>query len=377
MRRGRTLLIVTLAALAIAAGCGGEERAAAPATTAPAAVPTVGPGGATGAELSFESDRAPEGVPEIYMVRADGSGLARLAIGPLPLDSRSGTGAHSWSPDGQRVAFSSGEPFLAGDGNQDIYVANADGSGLTRLTDDPGDDFAPKWSPDGQRIAFMSTRDGNLEVYVMNADGSGQTNLTNDPANDAFGVFVFFPDPWSPDGKLIAFNRDGKGYVVSVEGTSEIRPIADVQGLFGGWAPAGTKILLFSIDTTAPLYEVYVVNADGTEPTRLISRPEVPMGFPTWSPDSQHIAFTARSEGMDAIHVMNADGSGVTLLTSGFCDGLYGTVWSSDGQRIAFARGCGFDRADVWVMNSDGSNQVRVAEAPAFFPAWVPSPPAP
>src|SRR5215208_3831615 len=53
----------------------------------------------------------------------------------------------------------------------DIYTMNADGSGVTRLTNDPARDIQPAWSPDGTKIAFVSIRDGNTEVYVMNADG--------------------------------------------------------------------------------------------------------------------------------------------------------------------------------------------------------------
>jgi TolB protein len=63
---------------------------------------------------------------------------------------------------------------------------NADGSNVTRLTDDPGRNKRPAWSPDGRMIAFYSDRSGNFEVYVMATDGSGVTKLTDDPDFDGF-----------------------------------------------------------------------------------------------------------------------------------------------------------------------------------------------
>ena len=85
-----------------------------------------------------------------------------------------------------KIAFTS-----EGDGNKEIYVMNADGSGETRITDNQADDTDPTWSPDGLRIAFVSDRDGNREIYVMNTDGGDQTRLTNNPDSD-------FAPAWSP-----------------------------------------------------------------------------------------------------------------------------------------------------------------------------------
>ena len=77
-------------------------------------------------------------------------------------------GRLAWSPDGSRIAFSSFR-----DDNDEIYVMNADGTNLRRMTNHPAKDRYPAWSPDGQRLAFSSHRDGNDEIYVMNADGTG------------------------------------------------------------------------------------------------------------------------------------------------------------------------------------------------------------
>ena len=95
----------------------------------------------------------------------------------------------NWSPDGRKIVFVSDR-----DGNLEIYVMNADGSGQRNLTRHPGYDSDPEWSPDGRKIAFATKREGNFEIYVMNADGSGQHNLTRNPAPDRFPV-------WSPGRK--------------------------------------------------------------------------------------------------------------------------------------------------------------------------------
>ena len=85
----------------------------------------------------------------------------------------------AWSPDGSRIAFVSDR-----DGDDEIYVMNADGSGQIRLTTSAGLDLWPAWSPDGSQIAFDSHRDGNIQIYVMNVDGSGQMPITRDAWND-------------------------------------------------------------------------------------------------------------------------------------------------------------------------------------------------
>ncbi|UCF98048.1 MAG: PD40 domain-containing protein [Spirochaetaceae bacterium] len=74
-----------------------------------------------------------------------------------------------YSPDGMKLAFISTH-----DGDPEIFVMNADGSGLKKLTDNTAVDAAPSWSPDGGKIVFTSDRGGSFELYRMNADGSQQ-----------------------------------------------------------------------------------------------------------------------------------------------------------------------------------------------------------
>ena len=165
-----------------------------------------------GRRLAFISTR--DGTPALYRMNADGSdqramlsdpagycypawspnGLQiAVAVGPdihiLPLDAEGkvagdsvnlGPGNQpSWSPDGARIVFSRWD----GD-NLDVYIVNADGTNLRRVTSHPALDQYPVWSPDGQMITFSSYRDGNWELYAVSVYGDDLTRLTESPATE-------------------------------------------------------------------------------------------------------------------------------------------------------------------------------------------------
>jgi len=143
---------------------------------------------ASSSKIAFTSTR--DGHSQIYVMNADGSALTRLT------NDTAGATWPSWSPDGQHIAFQSTR-----DGHPEIYVMAADGSNVTQLTTN-GYDIEPSWSPDGRRIAFVRDKlNDKLQIWVMNSDGSSQTPLPN------VGDRPEYPS-WSPDGRQIAFQTD-------------------------------------------------------------------------------------------------------------------------------------------------------------------------
>ncbi len=194
----------------------------------------------------------------IFKSTATGANEVVIASGAIHYTPR-------WSASGQTLTLT--REVGGGATSREIFLMNADGSGLTRLTNNGAEDGAAHLSPDGTRIVFVSGRDGNLEVYVMNSDGTNPLRLTNAPGLDA-------EPSWSPDGTRILFTSDRAG---------------------------------------AP--EIFSMAPDGSAVTQLTTgsgSPVVQIG--RWSPDGQRISFARASAGVSAVWTAKADGSDARKL---------------------------------------------------------------
>jgi TolB protein len=207
------------------------------------------------------------------------------------------------------------------DNHKDIWSVNADGTGLTRLTDSPWAEFDPALSPDGRAIAYRAEPNDYPELWIMNADGTGQRQLTRDGG---------FPT-WSADGSMIAYAPGG--------------------------GPSGMSWIA-------------IANADGSGQRRL---PHTEFGeYPSWSPDQKRIAFNSNLSGEALMYVVDVDGSGFVDLSSVEEGGR--VAWSPDGRSILFSsrRDRPDNSRDIYVMRPDGSDVRRLTKTGGDMPAWSP-----
>ena len=275
-------------------------------------------------EIAFVSNRS--GVPQIYLMKADGSGVQQIT------DIADGACQPDWSPDGLRIVFTS--PCSS---RQDSYsgthlsIINADGSGLTALPASNAGDFDPAWSPDGIHIAFASLQDGMPQIYILNLTDNSVNHIPMDRA------------------------------------ITEARQPA--------WSPIGAQIV-YTVKRVNVL-QIWVMSATGDGQTQLVRSGSEYYDFkPAWSSDGQVIVFT-QSNGtltmgwLMSIRYDQRESQEAARIKNG--NFVIDAAYSLDSQWIAFETN--FDaNYEIAIMRPDGSGRVVLTNDPAldFDPVWRP-----
>ncbi len=275
-------------------------------------------------KLIFQSNREGYGCDKIWTMNIDGS--EKKMVSP-------DHGAHTCSfffPDNKTIVFAStshlpgacppkiGLPagYVWPLYPYDIFLANSDGTGLRKITDNPKYDAEPVVSSDGRRIVFGSQREGDFDIYVMNADGSGVKRLTDRIGYDG--------GPWfSPDGKKIAWRA---WYPETEEEKAT-------------WKDCMEKNYIIAV----PL-DIWVMDSDGSNKTRL-TRNGATNWAPSWHPDGKRIIFSSNMDDWHEdikkfghnfeLYMINFDGTGLERITYNSTFDSF-PMFSPDGKKLAF-----------------------------------------
>ena len=284
--------------------------------------------------------------------------------------------------DGASLPASDAEPvgkiaFVAfRDGNQEIYIMNADGSDEQNLTNHAAADFDPDISDDGSRVAFVSKRSGGSAIYVMNSDGSGLNEIPNTTGG--------LSPRWSHDGTRLAFSSGGSIYVISVAGEDRLLLMeakdeasavpCRAGGFPGSWSPDDERVAYYSASASRSIAQVCSVGVDGDGPEVIAQAPDAFLVEPVFSPDGRSIVYRAIVDSQHDIWIVDTESGERTNITDD-PDLDIEPSWSPDGAWIAYGSlRPGEPHFDIFIMRPDGSDVRRLTEHPAkeANPVWGP-----
>ncbi|MYB76020.1 MAG: hypothetical protein F4X83_02770, partial [Chloroflexi bacterium] len=272
----------------------------------------------------------------VFVVDSEGTQLWTIPENtPVGTGSYPGNFGPALSPDGTRLAYVTFWEY----GNAEIMTAALDGTDVQRLTHDDALDTNPTWSPDGSKIAFITGNYWEAQLAVMDADGSNEWLLA--PSVILEGHPSGQSPVWSPDGSWIAFvSREGdynEGYryvlyTVRPDG-SELTEIGELAGsLAWSWSPKESRIAFLGADDDMETHDnyrgfLYTISPDGSDFSFLAEAE----GIPAWSPDGAWLAFSQSDSEGPATYIVRADGRDLRQVVQGHG---WPILWAADGSEL-------------------------------------------
>jgi len=277
----------------------------------------------------------------------------------------------AFSPDGNQIAFMWWNSEKGGNFNFDIYVKQIGGERALQLTSDPAWDVSPVWSPDGQKIAFGRISESEVAIFTVSSLGGAERKLLSlGPRTkwDQLGPGL----SWSADGKSIAYSGKASAeqpFQISLlaPDSLEKRTLTSPPAQGGGdvlphFSPDGKTLAFERINSDGVTADIYLQPVTGGEPRRLTFDNINPVGF-DWTADGREIVYSSNRAGPASLWKVSA--SGVTpaeRLTVGGDNAVYPSV-SRQGHRLAYAHGS----ADLNIYRIEISGSMGRPSSPAKF----------
>lgn len=242
------------------------------------------------------------------------------------------------------------------------------------LTHNQWNDRYASYSPDGDRIVYESDSAGNWDIFIMDVQGKSRHRLTSSTANDR-------RPSWHPNGRKILFESDSKGvkalYTINLR-NNRIKKITgnSISGelIFASYAPARNRIAV-SLQESETKSNIVLLNKNG-KIIHHITKNAFRNYYPRWSINGKEIVFFSRKDTdneHDEIYRTNLDTRECKRLTSSpthnFCP-----TWSRDQRKIVYVTSMPDTRPEIFVMNADGSNPIRLTnnDDGDTLPIWHP-----